>query len=214
MPARAMLRAAGIPVVEIMDTDGEPVDCRRSASRTAGPGGCMAEAILERGYRRFGFIGTKMPLDHRAQEALRGVHRRRLRRAGRRGRRPRVLLWRVGAGQGAGDDGRHARPLPRPRLPLLLQRHDRRRRPALECLGARHRRARDGWGWRASTGCDLLDGLPLKLATMDACRREIGLEAARLIAEAAADPSAHAGRVIEMEPRIQPGDTLRPPPEA
>ena len=69
--SRAMLRAAGIPVVEIMDTDGEPIDAVVGISHRRA-GRMMAQAILDRGYRRFGFLGTKMPLDHRARKRFEG----------------------------------------------------------------------------------------------------------------------------------------------
>jgi LacI family gluconate utilization system Gnt-I transcriptional repressor len=69
--SRAMLRASGIPVVEIMDTDGTPVDAMVGIShRRAGRE--MGEAILRAGYRRIGFMGTKMALDHRARKRFEG----------------------------------------------------------------------------------------------------------------------------------------------
>jgi LacI family gluconate utilization system Gnt-I transcriptional repressor len=69
--SRAMLMAAQIPVVEIMDTDGEPVDSMVGIShRRAGRE--MARAIVEAGYKRIGFLGTKMPLDHRARKRFEG----------------------------------------------------------------------------------------------------------------------------------------------
>ena len=69
--ARAMLSSAGIPVVEIMDTDGKPVDAMVGIShRRAGRE--MAKAILKAGYRHIGFMGTKMPLDHRARKRFEG----------------------------------------------------------------------------------------------------------------------------------------------
>ena len=68
---RAMMRNAGIPVVEIMDVDGTPVDAMVGIShRRAGLE--MARAILKEGYERIGFMGTKMPLDHRARKRFEG----------------------------------------------------------------------------------------------------------------------------------------------
>ena len=56
--ARAMLANAGIPIVEIMDIDGEAIDSVVGIShRRAGRD--MAQAILQAGYRRIGFLGTK-----------------------------------------------------------------------------------------------------------------------------------------------------------
>ena len=57
---------------------------------------------------------------------------------------------------------------------------------------------------------DLLDGLPRRLATMDACRREIGRRAAGIVAGRLADPSRPEGERVELTPTLEPGDTLRP----
>jgi LacI family gluconate utilization system Gnt-I transcriptional repressor len=66
-----MLEAANIPIIEIMDCDGDPIDmCIGISHRQAGRE--MARLILERGYRNIGFIGTQMPLDFRAQKRLEG----------------------------------------------------------------------------------------------------------------------------------------------
>jgi LacI family transcriptional regulator, gluconate utilization system Gnt-I transcriptional repressor len=70
-PARAMLLAADIPIVEIMDVDGEPVDSAVGISHVRA-GRQMAEAIVAAGHRRIGFLGTKMPDDHRARKRLEG----------------------------------------------------------------------------------------------------------------------------------------------
>ena len=68
---RAMLKNAGIPVVEIMDVDGRPIDAMVGIShRRAGQE--MAKAILKEGYEHIGFMGTKMPLDHRARKRFEG----------------------------------------------------------------------------------------------------------------------------------------------
>ena len=69
--ARAMLANAGIPIVEIMDIDGEAIDSVVGIShRRAGRE--MAQAILQAGYRRIGFLGTKVPDDFRARKRLEG----------------------------------------------------------------------------------------------------------------------------------------------
>ncbi|WP_341247652.1 LacI family DNA-binding transcriptional regulator, partial [Nereida ignava] len=69
--SRAMMKASGIPIVEIMDVDGTPVDsCVGISHRRAGR--MMAEAIAKEGYKRIGFLGTKMPMDHRARKRFEG----------------------------------------------------------------------------------------------------------------------------------------------
>ncbi|MEN9410626.1 MAG: hypothetical protein RL216_2600, partial [Pseudomonadota bacterium] len=69
--SRAMLAQAGIPIVEIMDVDGEAVDSAVGISHRRA-GRQMAEAIIAAGYRRIAFCGTMMPYDHRARKRLDG----------------------------------------------------------------------------------------------------------------------------------------------
>ncbi len=49
---------------------------------------------------------------------------------------------------------------------------------------------------------ELLEGLPRRLATMDACRREIGETAARIVAARNFDPSLPGGDIVELSPKI------------
>jgi len=63
-------------------------------------------------------------------------------------------------------------------------------------------------GLAGFNGLELLAGLPRRLATMDSCRREIGETAAEIVA------GKYGGGVIgdvvvELTPRLQPGDTIR-----
>ena len=64
-------------------------------------------------------------------------------------------------------------------------------------------------GLAGFNGVELLQGLPRKLATMDACRAEIGKKAAEIIASRVNDPTAEFEKIIEMTPKISYGDTLR-----
>jgi LacI family gluconate utilization system Gnt-I transcriptional repressor len=54
-----------------------------------------------------------------------------------------------------------------------------------------------------------LQGLPRKLATMDACRQEIGRKAAEIIAAQLEDPDAEIERHVTLTPTIAYGDTLK-----
>jgi len=69
----------------------------------------------------------------------------------------------------------------------------------------------EGIGLAAFNGVDLLDGLPLQLATMDACRREIGQRSAKLLIERLAGAAAEEKPVVQLDPKISFGDTLRAP---
>ena len=64
-------------------------------------------------------------------------------------------------------------------------------------------------GLAGFNGVELLDGLPRQLATMDACRAEIGRAAAQIIARRVSDPAAVPGERIVLKPQIEFGDTLR-----
>jgi LacI family gluconate utilization system Gnt-I transcriptional repressor len=63
-------------------------------------------------------------------------------------------------------------------------------------------------GLAGFNGVELLEGLPRRLATMDACRLEIGRTAAQIIA------GVHPGGLIggervELQPTLELGDTIR-----
>ena len=69
--ARAMMAQSGIPIVEIMDIDGEAVDSAVGISHGRA-GRQMADAIIAAGYRKIAFLGTQMPNDHRARKRMEG----------------------------------------------------------------------------------------------------------------------------------------------
>ncbi len=202
--SRAMLRAAGIPIVEIMDTDGDPVDAvvgishRRAGRETA-------NAIVSAGYRKIGFLGTKMPLDHRARKRFEGFTEA-LAKAGLE-----VADQEFYEGGSALVKGREmtAAILGRtPDLDFLYYSNDMIGAGGLlYCLDKGIEVPRQV-GLAGFNGLRLLDGLPKKLATMDACRADIGREAARIIAERAGQDSAGGERVV-LTPQLQLGDTLK-----
>ncbi len=64
-------------------------------------------------------------------------------------------------------------------------------------------------GLAGFNGVELLDGLPRQLATMDACRTEIGTKAAEIIAARVDNPEADVKRITELSPTITYGDTLK-----
>lgn len=203
--SRAMLARAGIPVVEIMDVDGEAIDsCVGISHRRAGRQ--MAEAIIAEGYRRIGFLGTKMPLDHRARKRFEGFTRT-LGRAGIE-----IADQEFYSGGSALLKGREMTEaiLNRtPDLDFLYYSNDMIGAGGLLHLLSRGVRIPQDIGLAGFNGVELLDGLPLRLATMDACRREVGIRAAEIIAARNADPDLPGGIRIELSPTLASGDTLR-----
>ncbi|MDH5797329.1 MAG: LacI family DNA-binding transcriptional regulator [Paracoccaceae bacterium] len=202
---KAMLRSAGIPIVEIMDTDGEPVDSMVGIShRRAGRE--MANAIVESGYRRIGFLGTKMPLDHRARKRFEGFTEA-LAKAGLE-----VADQEFYSGGSALAKGREmtATILKRsPDLDFLYYSNDMIGAGGLLYLQEQGYDIPNQIGLAGFNGIELLDGLSIKLATMDACRAEIGRAAAKIIADRIVDDSGEGGQKIVLTPHLELGDTLR-----
>ena len=206
-PSRAMLRASGIPVVEIMDTDGEPVDAVVGISHRRA-GRLMAQAILERGYRHIGFLGTKMPVDHRARKRFEGFTEA-LAKAG-------VEVedrefYSGGSTLAKGREMTEAMLSRSPDLDMLYYSNDMIGAGGLLWCLDQGINVPGRLGLAGFNGVELLDGLPRRLATMDAGRAEIGGAAARIVAEAVLQEIPARGRRIELQPKLEPGDTLRPP---
>lgn len=203
--ARAMLSSAGIPVVEIMDTDGTPVDAMVGIShRRAGRE--MAAAILKAGYRHIGFMGTKMPLDHRARKRFEG-------------------LTEVLAKSGVEIEDREfysggsallkGREMTRdilersPELDFLYYSNDMIGAGGMLYLLEQGIDVPGQIGLAGFNGVELLDGLPRQLATMDACRLEVGRKAAEIIVGRLAEPPEAQENEITLTPKIAYGDTLK-----
>ncbi|SNT68695.1 LacI family DNA-binding transcriptional regulator [Paracoccus seriniphilus] len=200
--SRAMLANAGIPVVEIMDTDGEGIDTLVGISHMRA-GREMAARIVAAGYRRIGFVGTHMPEDHRARKRLVGFEEG-LAESG-------VQLEAREYYQGGSSllKGRELteRILTRaPDLDFLYYSNDMIGAGGLlYCLDKGYD-IPNRIGLAGFNGVDLLDGLPVRLTTTDARRVDIGRRAARLVAGKDATPE---DRIIALTPTFMPGDTIR-----
>ena len=204
--SRAMLRASGIPVVEIMDVDGTPVDSVVGIShRRAGQK--MAEAILKGGYQKIGFLGTKMSLDHRARKRFEGFTETLAKN------RVEIADQEFYSGGSALVKGREmtAALLERePEIDFIYYSNDLIGAGGLLYLLEKGVKIPQDIGLAGFNGVGLLDGLPMKLATMDACRQEIGRKAAEIIA-ARVDGEASGPERVALEPMISYGQTLRRP---
>jgi len=199
--ARAMLARAGIPIVEIMDIDGDPIDHAVGISHRRA-GRQMAEAIVAAGYRRIAFMGTQMPNDFRAKKRLEGFEEA-LAKAGL------ALVDReFYSGGSALLKGREMTEAVLSRTPdvdFLYYSNDMIGAGGLLFCLDKGLDVPGRVGLAGFNGVELLDGLPRKLATMDACRLEIGRRAAEIIAG-----KSKPGAKLELFPTLQPGDTIRP----
>lgn len=201
--ARAMLENAGIPIVEIMDIDGTPVDSAVGISHRRA-GRQMAEAILAAGYRRIGFLGTKMPEDHRARKRYEGFVEA-LAEAG-------VELadqefYSGGSALLKGREMTEAILKRTPDLDFLYFSNDMIGAGGLLYCLDKGIDVPGTLGLAGFNGVELLDGLSRKLATMDACRKEIGRRAAEIVA--GKHEGIIGGEVVELTPTLEPGDTIR-----
>ncbi|MFN0116078.1 MAG: LacI family DNA-binding transcriptional regulator [Paracoccaceae bacterium] len=202
--SRAMMANAGVPIVEIMDVDGEAVDSVVGIShRRAGM--AMAGAIVAAGYRRIGFLGTKMPDDHRARKRMEGFQEG-LAEAG-------LTLadrefYSGGSALLKGREMTEAILGRSPDLDFLYYSNDMIGAGGLLWCLERGVEVPGKVGLAGFNGVDLLDGLPRRLATMDAGRREIGERAAAIILARREDPGAGPARV-ELTPELRRGDTIR-----
>ncbi len=199
---RRLLQAAPCPVVEVMDVDGTPVShCVGISHRQAG--GDMGREIVARGHRRIGFIGTKMPQDFRAQKRLDGF-KAALAEAGLQ-----LAATDTYSGGSSVEQGRNL-------TAAMLGRH-----PDLDCIyyssdlmaigGLMHCLAHGlsvpgDLALAGFNNLELLRGLPVRLATTDSHRYEIGHRAARIVRERR---DRDAPPVIEaLTPTLSPGDSL------
>ena len=203
--AGAMLRNAGIPIVEIMDVDGEPVDSVVGISHRRA-GGEMARAIAAEGYKRIGFMGTKMPLDHRARKRFEGFTAA-LAKAGLEVADQE--FYSGGSGLAKGRELTQAMLERTPDLDFLYYSNDMIAAGGLLYCLEKGIEVPGRLGLAGFNGIELLDGLPRKLATMDACRREIGQKAAEIILECSEKGLPGLGARIELTPKLSYGDTLR-----
>ncbi|MDG1281862.1 MAG: LacI family DNA-binding transcriptional regulator [Pseudorhodobacter sp.] len=204
--ARAMLENAGIPIVEVMDIDGPAVDSVVGIShRRAGLE--MAGAIVRAGYKRIGFLGTMMPHDHRARKRLDGLEEG-LAQAG-------IQLadreyYSGGSALLKGREMTQAILARTPDIDFLYYSNDMIGAGGLLYCLEQGIDVPGKLGLAGFNGVELLEGLPRRLATMDACRLEIGRIAAEIIAGKRSGGIV-GGEVVELTPKLQLGDTIRKP---
>ncbi len=204
--AKAMLKAAGIPVVEIMDTDGDAIDaCVGISHRRAGRK--MAKSILKAGYKNIGFLGTKMPLDHRARKRFEGftevLAKEGIEIADRE-------FYEGGSALAKGREMTEVMLERTPELDFMYYSNDMIGAGGLLYCLDKGINVPGQIGLAGFNGVELLDGLPRQLATMDACRKEIGRAAAQIIADRSTEAGdTGGGERIELTPKIEAGETLK-----
>ena len=203
--SKAMLANSGIPVVQIMDVDGDPVDAAVGISHRRA-GRKMAEAILKSGYKNIGFMGTQMPLDHRARKRFEGFTQALAKS------NVEIMDHEFYIGGSSLVKGREM-------TEAILKRS-----PDLDFIyfsnvmigvgGLLYLREQGidipkKIGLAGFNQVELLEGLPQRLATMNSCRFEIGQLSANIIAGRNGLYDGPINNTIELTPKISYGETLR-----
>lgn len=196
-----LLKQADIPVIQIMDIDGTPIDYCVGLSHTAA-GEEMGRALLAEGRRKFGYVGSRLDRDQRASRRKAGFERA-LAEAGLR-----FSLEKVGDQVSSAVLGK------RLTMALLAERGD------LDCIYYSNDDMAAG-GLFACIECgisvpgtillagfnglELTDALPAAIATSYSPRREIGRTAASLALRALGDAGENHERMVVLSPRLSLG---------
>ncbi|MBF9029509.1 LacI family DNA-binding transcriptional regulator [Rhodobacterales bacterium HKCCE3408] len=200
--SRAMMRASGIPVIEIMDTDGDPVAAAVGISHEAA-GRETAREIVRRGYRKIGYLGASNFADHRAQKRLAGFEAG-LAEAGIT--LADRILYDGQSGFGTGRRITETLMTRSPDLDFLYYNTDMNAAGGLLYCLDKGLDIPGRIGMAGFNAFELLDGLPMRIATMDSRRRDIGRAAAEIVAEGELSTAR-----IALTPRFIEGDTVRAP---
>ena len=202
--SRVMLANSGIPVVQIMDIDGDPIDAMVGISHRRA-GRKMAEAILKSGYQNVGFMGTKTPLDHRARKRFEGFTQALAKQGVEIADRE---FYAGGSALAKGREMTETILRRSPDLDFIYYSNDMIGAGGLLHLWDKKIDIPNQVGLAGFNQVELIDGLPLRLATMDSCRFKIGQTAAQIIAARNGLLDLALENIVEFSPKIEFGDTL------
>ena len=203
--SKAMLENSRVPVVQIMDIDGDTIDAAVGISHRRA-GRKMAEAILRSGYKNIGFMGTRMPLDHRARKRFEGFTQALAKNS------VEIMdheFYTGGSTLAKGREMTEAILKRSPDLDFIYFSNDMIGAGGLLYLRERGIDIPRQIGLAGFNQVELLEGLPQRLATMDSCRFEIGQLAGNIVAARNGLYDGLIENVIELSPKISYGETLR-----
>ncbi|GGE61588.1 LacI family DNA-binding transcriptional regulator [Actibacterium pelagium] len=193
-----LLKNADIPVVQIMDVDGTPVDACVGLSHYSA-GEAMAETLIAMGRSRIGYIGCDLNKDTRAQKRLEGF-KRSLAKNGLS-----LVVEKTSENPSAAKTGRDLTALALAEEPdldgIYYSNDDLAAGGAFHCIACGisvpERVALAGFN-----GLDLIDSLPVKIITSRTPRREIGKTAVEFITGANRTNEKPESRTIAFTPSI------------
>ncbi|MBW6422265.1 LacI family DNA-binding transcriptional regulator [Rhizobium sp. XQZ8] len=193
-----MLKSAGIPVIQVMDLDGDPIDFNVGLSHGRA-GEEMARALVGAGRKRFGYIGSALERDLRAAKRKAGFEKV-LKQNGLHFVEQQIdsTFSSIALGK---------------RLTTTMLASV----PDLDCLYYTNDDMATGGLFACMelgvavpeklliagfNGLDLASALPVRIATSRSPRRVMGETAARLVREAIADPDGSHQKTIAFTPEI------------
>ena len=194
-----LLKTADVPVVQIMDLDGTPVDACVGFSQAAA-GAAMAQAMIARGRRRFGYVGCGLERDTRARKRLAGFE------AALAGLGLGLAQRELEAASSTIGAGRRmtARLLSgAPDLDCIYDSNDDRAAGgALHCL-AEGIAVPEALTLAGFNGLDIIDSLPVRVATSRTPRRDIGRMAAEILRRSRHRAAQGRPERIEVTPVLE-----------
>ena len=202
--ARQMMENSGIPIAEIMDVDGVPIDMNVGISHEKA-GYDMGQLFVKKGYKNIGFIGTKLHSDFRAgkrlngfQKALKTAHQTIVDKE----------LYTGSSTLRIGKDATQKLLSQNPGLDSIYYSNDLLAAGGLMHCIAHNISVPDQLGLAGFNGLNLREGLPQLTATTNAFREEIGTKAAEMIVAATQVKNKRSYKVITFTSQIEVGDTL------
>lgn len=196
----AMIRRSGVRVAEMMDTDGTPIAAAFGFSQREA-GAEMARYMLSKGYRRFAYVGSLGGRDLRARKRFDGFSET-VRAAGAQ-----IIAEYVTDDPSSMVEGRRltaeALAPPEPPDAIHYSNDDMAAGGLMHCL-ANTIPVPGAVALSGFNGLAFLDALPLKLATIETPRFEIGFQAA---AHIVADEEIETPDVRDLGFRLVPGET-------
>lgn len=202
--AKKILCDMDIPLVEIMDVDGEAIDSNVGISHYRA-GMEMAEAITTKGHSKIGFLGTKMTLDFRAAKRFNGFV------DGLKSKGLKLIdqeLYSTGSTIQKGKESTRAMLERNPSLDCIYCSTDIIAIGAvMHCIDARIS-IPNQLGIAGFNHLGMASGLPIELATTDSLRFEIGKTAASLILKRNEPNANSAPKRIEFTPSVKLGNSI------
>ncbi|MFD1725162.1 LacI family DNA-binding transcriptional regulator [Rhizobium viscosum] len=191
-----MLRSADIPVIQIMDLDGTPIDFNVGLSHGKA-GEEMARALIAAGRRRFGYIGSALERDLRAAKRRAGfervLHENRLAFIGQR-------LGDTLSSVGLGKHLTHELLRAEPNLDCIYYSNDDMAVGGAFASVEAFRS--DDILMAGFNGLELAAALPVRIATSRSPRRLIGEVAARLACDPIASNASSSSKITAFVPEI------------